>query len=135
MIASGVTELVPVVGISVACSALALSRANHYRRARGRRLGPPASPPSPVRALSETERTTVLDLLQSERFIDASPAATCASLLDEGTYRASEHRPWATPWAHGHHRGASLEAVQDDFELERDLEIVVATTEAAVIQP
>ena len=90
MIATGVTELSGVVGTSAACAALAVSRATHYRRTRGRRLGPPAPRPRPARALSEIERTTVLDLLHSDRFVDASPAATYATLLDEGTYLASE---------------------------------------------
>ena len=90
MIATGVTELAPVVGTSAACAALAVSRATHYRRARRPRLGPPAPRPSPPRALSETERSTVLDLLHSERFVDASPAATYATLLDEGAHLASE---------------------------------------------
>jgi len=90
MIATGVTELSGVVGTRAACAALAVSRATHYRRTRGRRLGPPAPRPSPARALSETERTAVLDLLHTERFVDASPAATYATLLDEGRYLASE---------------------------------------------
>ena len=90
MIATGVTELAPVVGTSAACAALAVSRATHYRRTRSPRLGPPAPRPSPARALTETERTAVLDLLHTERFLDASPAATYATLLDEGTYLASE---------------------------------------------
>ena len=90
MIATGVTELAPVVGTSAACAALAVSRATHYRRTAGRRLGPPAPRPRPARALSEIERTAVLDLLHTERFVDASPAATYATLLDEGTYLASE---------------------------------------------
>jgi putative transposase len=90
MIATGVSELSQVVGTSAACIALAVSRATHYRRDRGPRLGPPALRPRPARALSENERTTVLDLLHAERFVDASPAATYATLLDEGTYLASE---------------------------------------------
>ncbi len=90
MIATGVTELGPVVGTRAACAALAVSRATHYRRTAGRRLGPPAPRPSPARALTETERTAVLDTLHTERFLDASPAATYATLLDEGTYLASE---------------------------------------------
>ena len=90
MIATGVTELAPVVGTSAACAALAVSRASHYRRTRDPRLGPRAARPSPARALSENERTAVLETLHSERFIDASPAATYATLLDEGTYLASE---------------------------------------------
>jgi putative transposase len=90
MIASGVTELAPVVGTRAACAALAVSRATHYRRDRGPRLGPPAPRPSPTRALSEAERTAVLELLHAERFVDASPGAVVATLLDEGTYLASE---------------------------------------------
>ena len=90
MIATGVSELASVVGTSAACIALAVSRATHYRRTRGRRLGPPAPRPSPARALSETERTTVLDLLHSDRFVDVAPGAVVATLLDEGTYHASE---------------------------------------------
>lgn len=90
MIATGVAELAPVTGTVAACAALAVSRATHYRRIAGPRLGPPAPRPSPARALTEIERTTVLDLLHTERFIDASPAETYATLLDEGTYLASE---------------------------------------------
>ena len=90
MIATSVSELAPVVGTSAACAALAVSRATHYRRTRSPRLGPPAPRPSPARALTETERTTVLETLHTERFVDASPAATYATLLDEGTYLASE---------------------------------------------
>jgi putative transposase len=90
MIATGVTELAPVVGTSAACAALAVSRATHYRRTRGPRLGPPAPRPSPARALTETERTTVLETLHSDRFVDMAPGAVVATLLDEGTYHASE---------------------------------------------
>jgi putative transposase len=90
MIASGISELASVVSTSAACAALAVSRATHYRRDRRPRLGPPVSHPRPPRSLTEIERTTVLDLLHGERFVDASPAATYATLLDEGKYLASE---------------------------------------------
>lgn len=90
MIATGVTELAPVTGTVAACAALDVSRATHYRRTVGPRLGPPAPRSSPARALSEAERTTVLDTLHADRFVDASPAETYATLLDEGTYLASE---------------------------------------------
>ena len=90
MIATAVTELASVVGVSAACAALAVSRATHYRRDRDPRLGPPLARPRPGRSLSAIERTAVLDLLHGERFIDASPAETYATLLDEGTYLASE---------------------------------------------
>ena len=46
--------------------------------------------PAPARALSEPERAGVLEQLHSERFVDASPAEVWATLLDEGTYLASE---------------------------------------------
>ena len=90
MIASGVSGLAPVVGTRAACLAFAVSRATHYRSDRGPRLGPPTPRPQPVRALSEAERSAVLETLHSDRFVDASPAATYATLLDEGTYLASE---------------------------------------------
>ena len=41
------------------------------------------------RALSETERAEVLEVLHSDRFVDESPATVWATLLDEGTYLAS----------------------------------------------
>ena len=90
MISTAVNELASVVGTRAACAALAISRATHYRRDREPRLGPPAPRPSPPRALSAIERTSVLDLLNCERFVDASPAQTYATLLDEGEYLASE---------------------------------------------
>ncbi len=90
MIASGVTELAPLVGTSAACAALAVSRATHYRRTAPRRHGPPAPRPTPARALSPDERAAVLDTLHAKRFVDASPGAVVATLLDEGRYLASE---------------------------------------------
>jgi putative transposase len=90
MISTAVNELASVVGTRAACAALAISRATHYRRDREPMLGPPAPRPAPPRALSKDERTGVLDLLNDERFIDASPAQTYATLLDEGEYFASE---------------------------------------------
>jgi putative transposase len=62
----------------------------HYRHLRGPRQGPALPRPAPPRALSDLERAAVLDELHSERFVDASPAATYATLLDEGTYLASQ---------------------------------------------
>ena len=90
MIASAVSELAPVVGTSAACAALAVSRATHYRRRLGPRHGPPAPRPTPARALSPDERATVLETLHADRFVDSAPAEVVATLLDEGTYLASE---------------------------------------------
>ena len=90
MIASAVTELAPVVGTSAACAAFDVSRATHYRGLLGPRLGPPAPRPTPARALSPDERATALETLHAERFVDSAPAEVVATLLDEGTYLASE---------------------------------------------
>jgi len=57
-------------------------------------MGPAAAPRSPARlhprALSGAEQQAVLDLLHAPRFRDTAPAAVYATLLDEGTYLASE---------------------------------------------
>ena len=90
MIAAGVDELAGAVGTRDACRALGLPRASHYRRRRDRHLGPPRPRPAPPRALSDHERAAVLDELHAERFLDAAPAAVYATLLDEGTYLASQ---------------------------------------------
>lgn len=80
----------PEIGLAPACRALGVSRATAYRH---RSPKPPATPRSRRRsalALSDAERAAVLDQLHAERFVDASPAAVYATLLDEGTYLASE---------------------------------------------
>jgi putative transposase len=50
----------------------------------------PVLPRVHPRALSAAEQAAVLDMLHSTRFQDAAPAAVYATLLDEGTYLASE---------------------------------------------
>jgi putative transposase len=50
---------------------------------------PQLSRPAPPRALSETERTQVLEVLHSERFQDQSPREVYATLLDEQQYLCS----------------------------------------------
>jgi putative transposase len=81
--------LEPLVGTTAACAALGRSRASHYRRCAGPRLGPPAPRPTPKNALGQLERDAVLGLLHG-RFVDAAPAQAWAIMLDEGTYLASE---------------------------------------------
>jgi len=91
--------LAPTVGVRSACAALGLARATFYRRrsaASGAIL--PAPEPTPnacpgrphPRALAACERQAVLDVLHSPRFVDTAPAEVYATLLDEGTYFASE---------------------------------------------
>jgi hypothetical protein len=71
------------------------SRATFYRRHRPPLSAPPRRPPKPhkdrvqPRALSPEERARVLEVLNSQRFADASPAQVWATLLDEGVYLAS----------------------------------------------
>ena len=89
------TALAPPGSIVPLCQALGVSRASWYRHAHPdtTTLGPLsiASPRrvSP-RALDSDERQVILDVLHSARFQDRSPTEVYATLLDEGTYLASE---------------------------------------------
>jgi putative transposase len=89
MIERTVEELTPIIGTRPACRALSASPATIYRRRRPPAPRPRRSRPVPERALSEPERTAVLKVLHSERFVDVSPEETYATLLDEGTYLCS----------------------------------------------
>jgi putative transposase len=90
MIERTVEELAPIVGTRPACRALGASHATIYRRRRPPEPPPRRPRPAPARALSVAEREAVLAELHSERFVDCSPAQVWATLLDEGTYLASE---------------------------------------------
>ena len=91
MIEQTVEELAPLIGTRAACRALGASPATTYRRRRGPQPKPPRPPRRPPpRALSGPERAAVLEALNSERFVDCAPAEVWATLLDEGTYLASE---------------------------------------------
>ena len=83
---SAAVELASEVGVAKACAAFDVARATVYRRLSAR---PKASRTGGARALSEAERTSVHEVLCSERFVDASPAEVHASLLDEGVHVAS----------------------------------------------
>jgi transposase InsO family protein len=79
------------VGTARACASLGVPRATLYRR-RARAAAEPAAPPprpAPPLQLSETERAQALEVLHSERFVDASPYTIYATLLDEGVYLCS----------------------------------------------
>jgi putative transposase len=92
-----VTHLAPTVGVVAACDVLGVARASFYRQRRV--FGPLAAPApepalpaervAPARALSAAERAGVLTVLHQERFLDRSPAAIQATLLDEGQYLCS----------------------------------------------
>jgi putative transposase len=84
---AAVQQLAPDVGILAACVALGVVRSSFYRRLRPAVVAQPRS--ASPRALSPSERQTVLAHLHEERFQDCSPAAVQATLLDEGTYHCS----------------------------------------------
>ncbi len=91
MIEQAVGEIEPLVGTAPACRVLGASRASLYRWRSPTpvAVGPPR--PVPPRTLSLAERSAVLEQLHGERFVDCSPAQVYATLLDEGTYLASQH--------------------------------------------
>lgn len=80
----------PEIGMAPACRALGVPRATAYRHRSPRPRTERRPRHRPALALSDAERTAVLGQLHAERFVDASPAAVYATLLDEGTYLASE---------------------------------------------
>ena len=90
MIAAAVEELSAIVGTRPACRALGAAPASIYRHRRPPRPRAATQPRrAPARALSSGERKLVLAELHSARFVDASPAAVWATLLDEGRYLCS----------------------------------------------
>ena len=101
MIDQAVAEVEPLVGTAPACRALGASRASVYRRRTPPRVRERRPRPAPARALSEGERAALLAQLHSERFVDCSPAAVWATLLDEGTYLASERTMYRLLAANG----------------------------------
>ena len=77
--------------MTTACAALAVPRSSLYRQRQP--VAAPVEPapprPLPARTLSESEKTQVRDLLNSERFQDQPPREVYATLLDEGQYHCS----------------------------------------------
>ena len=100
MIASTVEELTPMIGTRPACRAVGASPATIYRRRRPPEPKQPRRRPTPARALSDTERGRVLEVLHSERFVDVSPEETYATLLDEGSYLCSTRTMYRILAAH-----------------------------------
>ncbi len=85
-----VDEHAPDVGIAPACRAVGISRATWYRRKKKAtvtdQLPPRRSSP---RRLREDEREHILAILCSEEFVDRSPRAVYAILLERGEYLCS----------------------------------------------
>ncbi|SNT64119.1 Transposase InsO and inactivated derivatives [Streptosporangium subroseum] len=97
-----IEELTPLLGRRNACAAAGIPQANWYRK---HRTSPaPARPLSPRKphpsALSPGERERIRTVL-NERFADAAPATAYFTLLDEGTYLASESTMYRILREHG----------------------------------
>jgi putative transposase len=85
-------QLGQAVGMVTACHVLGVSRTELYRErqpAVQSEVPEKIEPRGSVRALSETERETVRQELNSERFQDQSPREIYATLMDEGRYLCS----------------------------------------------
>ena len=84
-----VDEHGPEVGVAPACRAVDVSRATWYRRRkkdRVRQIKPRRQPP---RRLSDAERERIVNILCSDEFVDRSPRAVYAILLERGEYLCS----------------------------------------------
>jgi putative transposase len=85
-----VTMYASEMSIQPLCEALGVSRAVYYRRRSWQdRIPVSKQRLRQERALGSEERKEVLDILNSERFIDKAPYEVYAILLDEGRYYCS----------------------------------------------
>ncbi len=82
-------QLAPTVGVAAACRALGVARASVYRHRRPHVPSPSRPRQAPPRALTPPERERILKTLHEVRFVDRAPAATYATLLEEGRYLCS----------------------------------------------
>lgn len=83
-------ELSNMIGdLKTACATLGVPRANFYRFKNQNDLVQRVQQPLPPLALSVEEKSYVLSILNSERFVDQSPYEVYATLLDEGKYYCS----------------------------------------------
>jgi len=77
------------VGVANACTALGVSRATFYRSLKPKKEPEKKARAAPKRRLSDPERANILDVLNSERFVDLAPSQVYARLLDDGIYLCS----------------------------------------------
>lgn len=68
-------ELIPVIGARRACALTGRSRASHHRAAQGPVHGPPAPRCSPANRLTDVEFDQLLDVLNSDQFVDLAPGS------------------------------------------------------------
>lgn len=86
-----VEQLADTVSVSSACQALDVPRSGLYRSRQPVAVAPqpPSEPIASPRALSQTEKAEVRQILNSERFQDQAPREVYATLIDEGQYLCS----------------------------------------------
>jgi len=77
------------VGKVAACQSLGVARASLYRFCQPSDLTEAPLRLASPRALEPGERQTILDQLNSRRFVDQAPAQVYAALLDQGQYLCS----------------------------------------------
>lgn len=85
-----VVHLKEKTNIETACAVLGVPRATYYRWVNRCAAIAPKVQRKPPLSLSIAERETVLNILNSERFVDYSPGEAYATLLDEGQYYCSK---------------------------------------------
>jgi len=102
-----ISELAAIIGVRQACTQLGESRSWYNRRLKAMTVTTHSASdaahvrqPS-VRALTAEEEARVLAYLNSERFVDCSPAQVVAELLDEGIYLCSERTNYRILARHG----------------------------------
>ena len=84
-----VDEHAPQVGIAPACRAVEVSRATWYRRRKTSSESTIEDRRRPPRRLSAAERDRVVNVLCANEFVDRSPRAVYAMLLERGEYLCS----------------------------------------------
>ncbi|KAF0169232.1 MAG: integrase catalytic subunit [Limisphaerales bacterium] len=89
------------VAVKPLCVALGVGRETYYRRKRPALPRAPRVRPRPARALGVEEQQQVLEVLNSERFVNRAPAEVHATLLDEGVYHCAVRTIYRVLSAHG----------------------------------
>jgi putative transposase len=111
---TAVEHLAASVGVVSACLAMLIPRSSFYRH-RSPRYGPLRARPTPRRALSPESRQEVLDVLHSDEFIDASPVAAWATLLDRGIHLCSVRTMYRVLAAEGESRERRAQRTHPEY--------------------
>ena len=100
------SELASKIGLKSACEVLNVPRSRIYRQRQAK--AEPAPRPIPAHALSPTEKISIREVLNSERFMDQPPRQVYAALLDEGKYVCHWRTMYRILHAHGEVRERRL---------------------------